>query len=138
LIVLVITIVGKTALCETQPSSEDPARFDPVFTSLYFATIIFSQSKFFSLAPNPNLKDQVSIFMSPSKSVVGGVIAIVAGFLPRRAGFELGSGYVGFVMDKVALGQVFSEYFGFPCHPSFHQLLQNDHNLSSGDGTIGQ
>jgi hypothetical protein len=22
---------------------------------------------------------------------------------------------VGFVLDKVALGQVFSEYFGFPC-----------------------
>jgi hypothetical protein len=22
---------------------------------------------------------------------------------------------VGFVVDKVALGQVFSEYFGFPC-----------------------
>jgi hypothetical protein len=22
--------------------------------------------------------------------------------------------YVGFVVDKVALGQVFSEYFGFP------------------------
>jgi hypothetical protein len=28
---------------------------------------------------------------------------------------------VGFVVDKVALGQVFSEYFGFPCHSSFHQ-----------------
>jgi hypothetical protein len=25
---------------------------------------------------------------------------------------------VGIVVDKVALGQVFSEYFGFPCH--FH------------------
>jgi hypothetical protein len=25
------------------------------------------------------------------------------------------SGHVGFVVDKVALGQVFSEYFGFPC-----------------------
>jgi hypothetical protein len=25
--------------------------------------------------------------------------------------------------DKVALGQVFSEYFGFPCQSSFHQLL---------------
>jgi hypothetical protein len=23
---------------------------------------------------------------------------------------------VGFVVDKVALGQVFSEYLGFPCH----------------------
>jgi hypothetical protein len=29
---------------------------------------------------------------------------------------------VGFVVDKVALGQVFSEYFGFPCH-SFHHIL---------------
>jgi hypothetical protein len=23
--------------------------------------------------------------------------------------------YVGFVVDKVGLGQIFSEYFGFPC-----------------------
>jgi hypothetical protein len=29
---------------------------------------------------------------------------------------------VGFVVDKAALGQVFSEYFGFPCQ-SFHQFL---------------
>jgi hypothetical protein len=29
---------------------------------------------------------------------------------------------VGFVVDKVALGQVFSEYFGFPCQSSFHQI----------------
>jgi hypothetical protein len=27
-----------------------------------------------------------------------------------------GSGQVGFVVDKVALGQVFSEYFGFPAN----------------------
>jgi hypothetical protein len=29
-----------------------------------------------------------------------------------------------FVVDKVALGQVFSEYFGFPCQSSFHQSIQ--------------
>jgi hypothetical protein len=40
-------------------------------------------------------------------------------------------------VDKVALGQVFSEYFGFPCQLSFHRLLHN-HHLSSGAGTIGQ
>jgi hypothetical protein len=28
------------------------------------------------------------------------------------------------VVDKVALGQVFSEYFCFPYQSSFHQLLQ--------------
>jgi hypothetical protein len=28
--------------------------------------------------------------------------------------------HVGFVVDKVGLGQVFSEYFGFPCQSSFH------------------
>jgi hypothetical protein len=40
-------------------------------------------------------------------------------------------------VDKVALGQVFSEHFGFPCQSSFHRLLHN-HHLSSGTGTIGQ
>jgi hypothetical protein len=34
---------------------------------------------------------------------------------------------VSFVVDKVALGQVFSEYFGFPCQSSFHQILHH-HN----------
>jgi hypothetical protein len=29
-----------------------------------------------------------------------------------------------FVVDKVVLGQVFSEYFGFPYQSSFHQLVQ--------------
>jgi hypothetical protein len=35
---------------------------------------------------------------------------------------------VGFVVDKVASGPTFSEYFGFPCqNRSFHQLL-HPHN----------
>jgi hypothetical protein len=38
---------------------------------------------------------------------------LVAGFPPWRPGFDPGSGQVGFVEDKVALGQIFSEYFGF-------------------------
>jgi hypothetical protein len=50
---------------------------------------------------------------------------LVAGLPPRRTGFEPGSGQVGFVVDKVALGQVFSEYFGFPCQSSFHQILHH-------------
>jgi hypothetical protein len=46
--------------------------------------------------------------------------------------------HVGYVVDKVALGQVFSEDFGFPCQSSFHQFLHNHYHLSSGAGTIGQ
>jgi hypothetical protein len=30
---------------------------------------------------------------------------------------------VGFVVDKVTLWQVFSQYFGFPYQSSFHQIL---------------
>jgi hypothetical protein len=45
---------------------------------------------------------------------------------------------VGFVVNKVALGQVSSEYFAFPCKSSFHQLLHKHPHLSSGAGTIGQ
>jgi hypothetical protein len=37
--------------------------------------------------------------------------------------------HVGFVVDKVALGQVFSEYFGFPCQPLFHQMLHHHNHL---------
>jgi hypothetical protein len=44
---------------------------------------------------------------------------------------------MGFVVDKVALGQVLREYFGFPCQFSFHRLLDT-HFLSSGAGTVGQ
>jgi hypothetical protein len=34
---------------------------------------------------------------------------------------------VGFVAHKVALGQDFSEYFGFPCQSLFHQIVHH-HN----------
>jgi hypothetical protein len=35
--------------------------------------------------------------------------------------------HMGFVVDKAALGQVFFQYFGFPCQSSFHQFLHH-HN----------
>jgi hypothetical protein len=49
-------------------------------------------------------------------------------------------GNVGFVVDKQTLGQVFSEYFGFPCQFTFHRLLHNHrhHHLSSGARTVDQ
>jgi hypothetical protein len=45
---------------------------------------------------------------------------------------------VGVLVDKMALGQVFFEYFGFPCQFSLHRLLHIHHHLSSGAGIIGQ
>jgi hypothetical protein len=62
---------------------------------------------------------------------------LVAGLPTRRPGFEPSSGHVGIVVNKVTLGQVFSEYFGFRCQFSFHRLLCI-HHLSSTAGTIGQ
>jgi hypothetical protein len=35
--------------------------------------------------------------------------------------------HVGFVVDKAALEQVFSEYFGFLCQSPFHRFLHH-HN----------
>jgi hypothetical protein len=31
-------------------------------------------------------------------------------------GFETGPRHVGFVVGQIGAGQVFSEYFGFPCN----------------------
>jgi hypothetical protein len=59
----------------------------------------------------------------------------VSRLLPtRRPGFEPSSGHAGFVVDKVELGQVLSEYFSFPCQFSFHRLLHT-HHILSGAGT---
>jgi hypothetical protein len=38
---------------------------------------------------------------------------LVAGLSPRRPGFDPGSVHVGFVVDKVALGQVFLQVLRF-------------------------
>jgi hypothetical protein len=54
----------------------------------------------------------------------------------RQSEFDPTSGHVEFVVDKVAMGQVFSEYFGFYCQFSFHKLLHI--HVSSGAGTISQ
>jgi hypothetical protein len=63
--------------------------------------------------------------------------AIAQAVSPRRPGLELGSSNVGFVVDRVELGQVFSEFVGFSYKFSFHRLLHT-HHLSSGSGTTGQ
>jgi hypothetical protein len=72
-------------------------------------------------------------FQALTKKVGRAIAQEVSSWLPAAT-----AGHVGFVVDKVALGQVFSEYFGFPCQSLFHQLLHNHHCLSSGAGTIGQ
>jgi hypothetical protein len=41
-----------------------------------------------------------------------------------RPGFDPRPGHVGFVVDKVALERVLSEYSGFPSQFSFHRLLR--------------
>jgi hypothetical protein len=55
------------------------------------------------------------------------VAQAVSRWLPTAAAQVASRQHVRFVVDKVALGQVFSKYFGFPCQSSFHQFL-NHHN----------
>jgi hypothetical protein len=43
---------------------------------------------------------------------------------------------ISFVVETVSLGRVFSEYFGFPCQSSFHQILHYYNH--PGQATIGQ
>jgi hypothetical protein len=62
---------------------------------------------------------------------------LVASFPTQLLVLEPRPGHVGFVVDKVALGQIFSEYFGLLC-PSFHPLLYIHHHSSPGAGTVGQ
>jgi hypothetical protein len=52
------------------------------------------------------------------------VAQAVSSWLPTAAArVRVRAEHVWFVVNKAALGQVFSEYFGFPCQSSFHQFL---------------
>jgi hypothetical protein len=72
-----------------------------------------------------------SDFLNKQGRALGRAIAqTVSHWLPTVvAQVRARSGHVGFVVDKVALRQVFSKYFGFPCQSSFHQILHHHNHL---------
>jgi hypothetical protein len=55
---------------------------------------------------------------------------LVAGLSTRSTGFAAGSIHVGFVVDKVVLGQVFLRVFRFPCQ--YHSTVVLSTHISSG------
>jgi hypothetical protein len=101
-----------------------------------------SVSKVNSAMTAPSIREQWYLTNSPFRSKVD--IALASSIYQRTvwedvrprhswSGWSLasqrgGPGSMGFVVDKVAFGQVFSEYFGFLCqNRSFHQL-HHPHN----------
>jgi hypothetical protein len=57
---------------------------------------------------------------------------LVAGLSPRRQGFAPRSIHVEFVVDKAALRQVLSKFFGFPCQ--YHSTVVLHTRISSSAG----
>jgi hypothetical protein len=72
----------------------------------------------------------VELYLCSPINVSGRDIAQAVSRRHPAAQFDPRSGHVGFLVDKVALGQIFSGYFGFPSQVSFHRLLHT--HLSSG------
>jgi hypothetical protein len=56
-------------------------------------------------------------FLNVRQSVGRAIAEAVSRWLPTAAARVW---QVGFVVDKVASRQLFSEYFGFPCQKQFH------------------
>jgi hypothetical protein len=72
---------------------------------------------------NQGLKCVPVCFKSEGRAIA----QAVSHWLPTMAGqVRIQAGM--FVVGKAALGQVFSEHFGFPCQSSFHQFLHHHHN----------
>jgi hypothetical protein len=65
---------------------------------------------------------------------------LVTGLSQQSPGFVTGTILVGFVVDSVALGKVFSEFFGLPCQyystVVFHTILYlGMNNMSVSDSS---
>jgi hypothetical protein len=58
------------------------------------------------------------------------IVHAVSRWLPTAAAWvRVRAEHMGIVVDKAALGQVFSKYFGVPCQSSFHQLPHHHNHL---------
>jgi hypothetical protein len=69
----------------------------------------------------------VVVMMQQRKAKGRAVAQAVSCWLPTAAARVcVRAEQVGFVVDKAAPGQFFSEYFGFPCQ-SFQQFLHHNH-----------
>jgi hypothetical protein len=88
------------------------------------------------LLPNVSVCGMV---LYPLNRYLGSAIAqAVSHCLPTAvARVRTRSVHVEFVVDKVTLGQVFSEYIGFPCQSSFHQILQPHNHPGRYNRPIG-
>jgi hypothetical protein len=109
----------------------------PPFLETIFSTRTGMNHRLAVTVTSPSLRHLVLRFLtlsSHSLSLKSSCIPCQA--VNRRFFTEPRSRLVTFLMDKVSLGQVFSEHFGFLCQFSFHRLLHT--HLSSGAGTIGQ
>jgi hypothetical protein len=70
--------------------------------------------------------------VKPSARAVPWLRSLVTGLSPRRSGFAPGSIHVGFVVDKVALGQVFLRVLRFSTvNISFHRRSPNSYHLGN-------
>jgi hypothetical protein len=81
------------------------------------------------------------LFPCPQSAVVSLLISLVAGSPPRWSGIDPGSSHLGTVVDRAVLGQVPSEYVGFPCPSLILLILHNHHrhhHLPSKTDTAGR
>jgi hypothetical protein len=72
---------------------------------------------------------QIVLLLTGILSIGRAIAEAVSRWLPTSAARVRARGWqLGFVVDRVASGQVFAQYFGLPCqNRSFHQLLHH-HN----------
>jgi hypothetical protein len=85
-------------------------------------------------------KVSVAVFLNSTQNLIPAFKAVpyqtVGRWLPTAvARVPVRTQHVEFVVDKAALEQVSSEYFGFSCQ-SFHQFLH--HHNQAGAGTLGR
>jgi hypothetical protein len=78
------------------------------------------------------LPAEASVASRRNRQAVPWLRSLAAGLSPRRPGFAPGWIHVGFVVDKVALGQVFLQVLRFsPVSISFHRRSPNSHHLGN-------
>jgi hypothetical protein len=104
---------------------------------MYLETIALDKTLFVHKQSNGILNEKTVVNKKEMERTVSWLRRLVTGLSQQSPGFVPGTFLVGFVVDSVALGQVFSEFFGLPCQ-YYSTVVIHTHTLSGDEQYVRQ
>jgi hypothetical protein len=103
---------------------------------MYLETIALDKTLFVHKQSNGILNEKTVVNKKEMERTVPWLRRLFAGLSQQSPGFVPGIILVGFVVDRMAVGQVLSEFFGLPCQYHSTVFIHSIHHLGMNNMSV--